>query len=47
MTTVVATAPLSELSRRIIRLQVITIAWMTVEAVVSLGTAWRSHSPLF
>ena len=22
-----------------------TIAWMTVEAVVSLGTAWRSHSP--
>ena len=45
MTTVVATAPLSEISRRILRLQVITIAWMTVEAVVSLGTAWRSHSP--
>ena len=45
MTTVVATASLSEISRRILRLQVITIAWMTVEAVVSLGTAWRSHSP--
>src|SRR5580704_4031577 len=45
MTTVVATAPLSEIPRRILRLQVITIAWMTVEAVVSLGTAWRSHSP--
>src|SRR5579872_3596316 len=45
MTTVVATAPLSEISRRILRLQVMTIAWMTVEAVVSLGTAWRSHSP--
>jgi divalent metal cation (Fe/Co/Zn/Cd) transporter len=44
MTTVVATAPLSELSRRVLRLQVITITWMTVEAVVSLGTAWRSHS---
>jgi len=45
MTTIVATAPLSEIPRRILRLQVITIAWMTVEAVVSLGTAWRSHSP--
>jgi divalent metal cation (Fe/Co/Zn/Cd) transporter len=45
MTTVVATAPLSEISRRVLRLQVMTIAWMTVEAVVSLGTAWRSHSP--
>jgi divalent metal cation (Fe/Co/Zn/Cd) transporter len=22
-----------------------TITWMTVEALVSLGTAWRSHSP--
>src|SRR5579872_2051578 len=45
MTTVVATAPLSEISRRVLRLQVMTITWMTVEAVVSLGTAWRSHSP--
>src|SRR5579864_5190331 len=45
MTTVVATAPLSEISRRVLRLQVMTIAWMAVEAGVSLGTAWRSHSP--
>jgi divalent metal cation (Fe/Co/Zn/Cd) transporter len=45
MATLVASAPLSEISRRVIRLQVMTIAWMTIEAVVSLGTAWRSHSP--
>ena len=31
--------------RRVLSLQVLTIVWMTVEAVVSLGTAWRSHSP--
>jgi divalent metal cation (Fe/Co/Zn/Cd) transporter len=45
MTSVVASAPLSDLSRRVIRIQVMTLAWMTVEAVVSLGAAWRSHSP--
>src|ERR1700680_2546114 len=45
MTTVIATAePLSDVSRRVLRLQVMTITWMTVEAVVSLSTAWRSHS---
>ena len=31
--------------RRIQRIQAITIAWMTVEAVVSLFAAWRAHSP--
>ena len=31
--------------RRIQRIQVITIAWMTIEAVVSLFAAWRAHSP--
>jgi len=36
---------LSDISRRVIRLQVLTIAWMTVEAVVSLGAAQNSHSP--
>jgi len=36
---------LSEISRRVLRLQVLTIAWMTVEAVVSLAAAWNSHSP--
>src|SRR6202049_3962164 len=45
MTTVVASAPLSDFSRRVIRIQVMTLAWMTVEAVVSLGAALRSHSP--
>jgi len=33
------------MSRRVLQLQVFTIAWMTVEAVVSLGAAWSSHSP--
>jgi len=30
---------------RIRRIQAITIAWMTVEAVVSLSAAWMAHSP--
>ena len=36
---------LPDVSRRVLRLQVLTIVWMTVEAVVSLGAAWSSHSP--
>ena len=36
---------LSDISRRVLRLQVLTIAWMAVEAVVSLAAAWNSHSP--
>jgi hypothetical protein len=36
---------LPAVSRRVLQLQVLTIAWMTVEAVVSLGSAWSSHSP--
>ena len=35
----------AEAIRRIQRLQTITIAWMSVEAVVSLFAAWRAHSP--
>src|SRR5208337_2498366 len=31
--------------RRIQRVQTVTIAWMSVEAVVSLFAAWRAHSP--
>src|SRR5947208_5626113 len=31
--------------RRIRRGQAVTIAWMSVEAVVSLFAAWRAHSP--
>lgn len=36
---------LPKISRHILHLQVLTIVWMTVEAGVSLGTAWSSHSP--
>jgi hypothetical protein len=35
----------SNVPRRILQLQILTIIWMTVEAAVSLATAWRSHSP--
>jgi len=35
----------AELSHRVLRLQVFTIAWMTLEAAISLWSAWRSHSP--
>jgi divalent metal cation (Fe/Co/Zn/Cd) transporter len=35
---------LMDVSRRVLRLQVFTILWMTLEAVVSLGAAWPSRS---
>jgi divalent metal cation (Fe/Co/Zn/Cd) transporter len=44
MTTATA-SPLSDVSRKVLRVQVITLIWMSVEAIVSLGTAWTSHSP--
>jgi len=31
--------------RRIIWIQVITIGWMTVEAIFALAASWRAHSP--
>jgi hypothetical protein len=31
--------------RRIHRVQTVTIAWMSVEAMVSLFAAWRARSP--
>lgn len=34
-----------ETTRRIVRIQVLTLLWMTVEAVVSLGAAWMARSP--
>ena len=34
-----------DLLRRVVRLQMLTIAWMTVEAVVALGAAWTARSP--
>jgi Co/Zn/Cd efflux system component len=39
-----STFPL-ETTRRIIRIQVLTFVWMSVEAVVSLGAAWFARSP--
>jgi divalent metal cation (Fe/Co/Zn/Cd) transporter len=37
--------PLTDVSRRVLRLQVLTILWMTLEAAISLGSAWKSRSP--
>jgi divalent metal cation (Fe/Co/Zn/Cd) transporter len=37
--------PFSELHNRIIWIQTLTLAWMSVEATVSLGAAWMAHSP--
>jgi divalent metal cation (Fe/Co/Zn/Cd) transporter len=34
-----------EIGRRIIRIQILTVVWMTVEAAVSLGAAWAARSP--
>ena len=36
---------LPEITRRIVRIQALTLVWMTVETVVSLGAAWMAHSP--
>jgi divalent metal cation (Fe/Co/Zn/Cd) transporter len=35
-----------EITRRIIRIQTLTLVWMSIEAVVSLGAAWMAHSPV-
>jgi len=37
--------PTRDTIRRIQRVQIVTIAWMSVEAVVSLFAAWRARSP--
>ena len=42
---IAATPATPDLLRRVVRLQVLTIAWMTVEAVVALGAAWTARSP--
>src|ERR1019366_4233955 len=34
-----------ETTRRVIRIQALTLIWMSVEAVVSLGAAWFARSP--
>ena len=34
-----------EIARRAVRIQVLTLVWMAMEAVVSLGAAWMARSP--
>lgn len=43
--TAATTSPFSDVSRKVLQLQIITLVWMSVEAIASLGTAWASHSP--
>ena len=42
---IAAAAPTPELLRRAARLQILTIVWMSVEAIVALGAAWTARSP--
>ena len=44
MATLAANSP-GDLVRRSQRLQVLTIVWMTAEAIVSLSSAWMARSP--
>lgn len=34
-----------ELQHRVVRLQILTILWMTAEAAIALGSAWTARSP--
>lgn len=34
--------PVPDVSRRVLRFQVFTIIWMSVEPAISLGAAWKS-----
>jgi divalent metal cation (Fe/Co/Zn/Cd) transporter len=43
--TAATSSPFSDASRGVLQIQIITLIWMSVEAIVSLGTAWTSHSP--
>ncbi len=43
---IVAVPPAPDLLRRVARLQVLAIAWMTVEAIVALAAAWTARSPV-
>ena len=45
LVTAASSSAVPDLSRRVLQLQILTLVWMTVEAAVSLGTAWSSHSP--
>ncbi|MFZ0039655.1 MAG: cation transporter [Candidatus Acidiferrales bacterium] len=41
----IAISPAPATLRRIIRFQILTIAWMTVEALIALFAAWTARSP--
>jgi hypothetical protein len=42
---IAAVRPAPDLLRRVVRLQMLTIVWMSVEAVVALVAAWTARSP--
>lgn len=41
-----ASSHAADFSHRIVQLQILTIVWMTAEASLSLGGAWRANSPV-
>jgi divalent metal cation (Fe/Co/Zn/Cd) transporter len=42
---IAAVRPAPDLLRRVVRLQMLTIVWMSLEAVVALVAAWTARSP--
>jgi hypothetical protein len=44
---IAAVRPAPDLLRRVVRLQMLTIVWMSIEAVVALVAAWTARSPAF
>ena len=36
---------LTAVSRCVVRLQIVTLVWMSVEGFISIGAAWHAHSP--
>ena len=42
---IAAVRPAPDLLRRVVRLQILTIVWMSIEAVVALVAAWTARSP--
>ncbi len=39
------TSPAPDVLRRVVSLQVLTIVWMTAEAIIALAAAWAARSP--
>jgi hypothetical protein len=42
---IAAVRPAPDLLRRVVRLQMLTIVWMSIEAVVAFVAAWTARSP--